>query len=239
MARNAIYIGSTVTGAPNGTDYFSPVKIPGNMSKQATIDAHVEKVRAEREEHNQMQPLGYAGSILPNDDVYENHAHRPMAGMLASVHIVDANGDILYQQDTDATRTIGQVAVPFVSYLKEKYTNQFSHSLRSADISPDAHFFGFNLKQVLRIAAFEVFRYNQENGVDIDVPIRLWHNPPGVYDVKDILLSTNDQRDLDLYSLLRYFNVEANVEELSTSALAQARVSRELAKRTQLSCVVG
>ena len=83
MASEAIFIGATLQGAQGAEEFFGPVKVPGSMSKQATIDAHLAKVSDARDEHLKFPALAFAGSVLPNDDAYENHAQRPMTAVLA------------------------------------------------------------------------------------------------------------------------------------------------------------
>jgi hypothetical protein len=232
--KEAIYIGATIVGAEDADSYFGPVKVPGSMSKQETIDRHIAKVETARAGHAGAQALGFAGSLLPNDDAYENHAHRPMVGLLASVSILDNEGVQIYHQAEKGQVARGKVALPLINYLQEAHPKQFGDSLRFGDAEPSTIFFGFNLKQIFRIAAFEVLRHNMDNAYPAAVPVRLWHNPAGVYDVLDVLLSANDQRDLDLYSLLRYFDVKENAESLSKNSLLQAEAAMQLVKRAQL-----
>jgi len=236
MAVKAIFVGATIQGAPGGAEFFSNVKVPGSMSKQTTIDNHVSKARDARQEHMEFPAMAFAGSVLPNSDVYENHAQRPMVGMLASMYILAANGEVMYQHTAAAPVRRGEVALPLINYLKETYPDQFASSLRHGDAAPQVIIFGFNLKQVLRIAAFEVLQRNAEarDIEQVHIPVRLWHNPVGVYDPLDVLLPSSDQRDLDLYSVLRYFGVQATAEELSISSKRQAEVVKALVEHAQL-----
>lgn len=240
MPNEAIFIGATLQGAADGADHFGPIKVPGTMSKEATIAAHREKVRAARDEHLNFKALGFAGSILANDDVYENHAQRPMTAVLASITVLNQKGAVEYHQEAKDPIQRGKVALPLINYLKEAYPRQFASSIRFSDADADVAIFGFNLKQVLRIAAFEVLKRNTDRttrpeGVDqVSMPCRLWYNPVGVYDPLTVLLPDSDRRDLDLYSLLRYFGIQATAAELAVSSQKQAEVVRELVERTQL-----
>lgn len=237
MPSEALYFGATIVGAKDGSTFFGPIKVPGTMSKQATIDNHIAKVRGEREEHMKFPPLGFAGSVVPSDDAYENHAHRPMVGVLASAVILDKDGTCVYTQVLKTGElSRARVALPLINFLREAYPRQFATSLRYGDADPDASLFGFNLKQVLRIAAAEVLHRNTQvtDAERVVVPVKLWHNPVGVYDPFDVLLPSNDQKDLDLYSLLRYYNVETTAEELATSSLRQAETVKTLVERAQL-----
>jgi len=234
VKNEIIIIGATIRGASDANEFFGPVKVPGTMKKQQTIDAHLDKVAEERAAHVAHPALGYADSILPNDDKYENHAHRPMVAVLASATIQTLDGTVLYHQAETDEHHRGEVALPLVNFLKETYPNQFGYSLRNCDVMPDAIFFGFNLKQIFRIAAFEALRRNLDNNLGIGVPVRMWHNPIGVYDVLDVLLPSPDQRDLDLYSLCRYFGVQATPESLSTDSQQQAAAVAQLVEKAQL-----
>jgi hypothetical protein len=235
MPREAIYIGATIVGAPDADEYFGPVKVPGTMSKAATIEAHKTKVQTQRTEHVGFPPMGFADSVVPNDDKYENHAHRPMVGQLASVTITNGDGDPIYHMVGSPPIERGKVALPLVNYLTQNFPHQFSDSLRFGDAEPTAVFFGFNLKQVLRIAAFEALHRNLNyHYVTVHVPVRLWHNPIGVYDVLDVLLPKDDQRDLDLYSLMRYFGIQVDAEQLANSSQSQATAARLLVEQAQL-----
>lgn len=231
MAIVAMSVGATIKGAPDGRDYLGEIRVPGTMTRASTINDHKEKVRAERGKHLEFKPLGFAGSILPNSDVYENHAQRPMVGMLASVCVM-TEGHTVFTQVAKEGASRGTVAAAFIRYLLDSFPNQFADTLRFGDTDPEAVFFGFNLKQVLRIAAFEILQLSGDDRVA--VPVRLWHNPAGVYDPVDILLPANDRRDLDLYSLLRYFGIEATAQEVAESAERQAAVVSALVGRAQL-----
>jgi len=236
MAREAIFIGATLQGAQGAEEFFGPIKVPGTMSKQSTIDNHLAKVDGARSEHLQFPALAFAGSVLPNNDVYENHAQRPMTAVLASIVILGGNGNVVYQQIAKDPIQRGKVALPLINYLKETYPEQFANSLRYGDSDPQTSIFGFNLKQVLRIAAFEVLHRNAESPdiEKVSIPVRLWHNPTGVYDPLDVLLPSSDRRDLDLYSLIRYFGIQATPEDLSTSSQRQAEVAKSLVEHAQL-----
>lgn len=235
-AKESFFIGATICGAQDATDYYGPVKVPGTMTKQSTIDAFIERARNARREHVSFKPMGFAGSLLPNDDQYENHAHRPMVGVLASVTVLDSAGEIAYHQKENGGNPVarGKVALPFIKYIAETFPQQFSASLRYGDSDPTAVFFGFGLKQILRIAAYEALKRNLEEHVNAIVPVRLWHNPIGVYDVLDVLLPAADRRDLDLYSTLRYFDVNITAEQLACSSQVQAAVAKQLVERAQL-----
>lgn len=234
--RDAIFIGATIKAADDCDSYFGPVKVPGTMTKQTTIEAHRSRVGLERLAHKSIEPCAFAGTILPADRRYENHTHRPGLAVLSSVCVLGEDGSPLYQQSANGSTERGKVALPLLSYLKENYPAQFGNSLRLADAEPTTIIFGFNIKQVLRIAAFEVLKRNvgAQDFDQVQVPVRLWHNPIGVYDPFDVLLPAADQRDLDLYSMLRYFGLEANVEELTIDASAQAHAVCDLVQAAQL-----
>jgi hypothetical protein len=212
------------------------VKVPGNMSKQATIDAHIAEVKEARKGDTQMNPSAYADSVLPNDAKYVNRAHRPCVAVLTSVCVLDAHGDALYMQKAKKPERC-RVALPLINFLKEQLPAQFANSLRYGDWEPDATILGFNVKEVLRIAAFEVLYRNARSPIAerVAVPVRLWHNPVGAYDPLDVMLPKADQTDLDLYSLMRYLNVDgADPAAILSDAVAQAQFALLLAQRAQL-----
>lgn len=235
MPGTALYIGATMRAAGDASTYMGPVRVPRSMSKATTINAHIAEVNQQRQNDAAAPPQAYADSTLAGDRRYENRIQRPGLAMLTSVIILDRNGNQVYAQETTGPQLRGKVAVPLLSYLKEAYPHQFSDNLRYSDGTPDAAIFGFNIKQVLRIAAFEVLKRNQSEDTKIQVPVRMWHNPIGCYDPYDVLLPSPDQKDLDIFSLMRYFGIaEASPEELATSALLQAQVARELVLAAQL-----
>lgn len=237
MVSEAIFVGATVAGAaPNAAEFFGPVKVPGTMSKESTIVAHRQKVREARHEHMLLAPCAFAGSVCPNDGKYDNCAHRPMVGVLTSVVVINQDRSVLYQQTAKPPVEHGKVALPFINFLKETYPTQFADSLRHGDANPSVIVFGFNIKQILRIAAFEVLGYNARGPAfeRTKLPVRLWYNPAGVYDPLDVLLSAADQRDLDLYSILRYLGIQVTSNELSSCSQTQARTLVTLVERSQL-----
>jgi hypothetical protein len=225
MTTEAIFVGATIVGAPDAAQYFGPIKVPGNMSKAATIATHRAKVEDARTMHMLLAPTTLS-------DV---HSHRPMIGMLASVAVVGQDGKELYSQVAE-TPERGKVALPFINFLKEAYPGQFPDALRHADAIPRTIVFGFNIKQILRIAAFEILGNNvtAEAIETAYVPVRLWSSPVGVIDPLDILLSKDDQRDLDLYSVFRYLGILVDRDALLGNALSQAHYVKNLADKAQL-----
>jgi len=234
MIREALYIGATIVGSPDAESYFGPIKVPGNMSKAATIEAYKQKIREAREDHCVIAPTAFAGSVLANDKKYDNACHKAMVGMLASVVVLDQMGTVLYQQKAEAPFTRGKVALPFMNFLTQTFPRQFADSLRHGDTEPQGILFGFNIKSVLRIAAFEILKGNV-GAADIDrmrVPVRLWHSVQGVFDPLAVLLPADEQRDMDIYSALRYFGIEAG--DLQSSSQVQAITVKALVEAAQL-----
>lgn len=237
MPNTVLFVGATIKAAQDCDQFFGPVKIPGSMTRQATIDNHHNKVLEARGEHKHADACAYAGSVLGNDQQYENRVHHPYLAVLASVAVHDVDGKTLYQQTATDPISRGKVAIPLLGFFRENYPRQFSASLRhGTDADADVLIFGFSIKQILRIAAAEVLGRNAEapDTEQLPLPVRLWHNPTGVFDPLDILLPVGDRKELDVYSLLRFFKLEATPLEMATDASKLADVTRLLVERAQL-----
>lgn len=232
-ASRFLAVGALIAAAPDAMTWFAAPKVPGNMTKADTISRHLADVENARAEHCQLSPRAFADSVIPNRDKYDNAAQRPVLAVLTSVRIVSEYGDVLYAHSAPPSKhgfVRGAVAVPLINFLKEQ---QVAFGLPPL--------VGFNIKQVLRIAAFEVFRINA--GLPqierISVPTSIWLNVANAIDPLDALLPKSDQKDLDLYSLLRYLLPHSELADVPPDALMsdvvlQTRAALELAKAAQL-----
>lgn len=230
-----IYVGAVLQGAPDCNEYFGPVKVPGTMSKEETINKHIREVMNERLASRDAGPAAFHGSLLPSDSRAENRTQHPGLSVLVAVTVRSFDGKTLYHQTISEPKR-GVVAIPFLNFLREYYPKQFAYSLRYGESEPDGLIFGFNIKQVLRIAAFELLKENSGllPGQELLLPVRLWHNPVGCIDPLDVLLTAADQKEMDLYSVLRYFGIKVSQEQLFTDSMAQVSIVEDLVLKAQL-----
>jgi len=157
-----------------------------------------------------------------------------MTGVLTSAFIATREGVVLFNQTAPEPGHRGTVAIPFLASLLNAYPTQFSDSLSRGDSEAQVVIFGFNIKEILRTVAFEVLGYNKQQNDFVQVPVRFWKDPVGVYDPVDVMLTADFKKDLDLWSLCRYFGINVNPDELARSAEQQASLARELVVAAQL-----
>jgi len=224
----AIFIGATIRGAEDGGTFLKPCEPGGNYNfGSPKYNAKLEELESNR-----------ASSLAADPEMHADcSAHRPCVGTLASVFVMNRHGDVLLQQTTKKAGQRCVLALPFINWLLENFRGQFASSLTGEEIEKQTLIFGFDVKEVIKIAAFEILGRNvhEEEVIDrIAVPVRLWHNPVGVYDPYDVLLSKTDKKDLDLNGLLRYFDVTATRDELIQDSQRQAEVAAQLVEAGQL-----
>lgn len=211
------YIGGLFANAPNAQAYFKDPRdaVPSNYKDPVKITDYAAKVR-ERQ--------------------LESGRKYAMTGMLHTVVILDENGNNVFQLEAKQPPQLGQVALPFMHHMISTFPSQFADELRFGDSDPDALFFGFNIKQILKVAAFEAHALNllQPKERRQRVPVRFWYNPLGAYDPRTVLLRSPEDGDIDFEGVLRFFGVNDSLEALVDSAELQAAIAAELVDKAQL-----
>jgi hypothetical protein len=223
---NALFVGATLRSASDGNSYLAAVKVPG--SYRVGSPKYVEKKsELEQERADAFQ----APASAFNDGPF----HRPLTGILHSVVVLNREGSTVFSATMSPDNPQrGTVAAQLVRYLTATFPTQFAESLAHGDADTHSLIFGFDIKEILRLVGLEVLGYNAQRRDFVPVPVRLWHNPLGVYNPVDVFLSASDKKDLDLWSLVRYFNIQAEPRELARDAMRQAQVASELVAAGQL-----
>lgn len=124
----------------------------------------------------------------------------PYIGMPTQVAVFNEFGDVMLTTRGAATEYAGLCdAYEWLS----KYFRQFEFTEAVSD--PKACFFGFNVKQLL----FSLEVWARQQGLSSDCPAtRMWFNPPGVFDINDILIPGPMRSEFDCGSLLQYFDAQ-------------------------------
>jgi hypothetical protein len=220
--KQAIYVGATIRAASEAEGFISPVRVPGNCTKPETIAAKRREMETERLDDRNAAP-----TAVDDDNTY----HKPILGVLSSVHVLDDDCQAIFSASTQHGGLYGTVARPFLQFLLSEYSSQFGNALVGADVAASRVIFGFGIKDVLRIAAFEVLG---KSAGGIAVPVRLWYNPTNVYDPVDVAFTAGQQRDLDSSSLLRYCSSAVGTNVLDMDAQTQAHAVWTIVQRLQL-----
>jgi len=236
MAKpSTIFVGATIGVATDWAQFVSDVKISKSVTREKTKEEHRERGVKLRHEQAAALPAAYPDSTIPNITAFEdNQLYYPGTAVLASAYVMDNDGNVLYSQAAPAPHERGKVALPLLRFLMETFPRQFGNSLRHSDAEPDSIIFGFNIREVLRIAAVEVLKRNAEDPDHATVvPVRLWHNPIGCYDPLDVVLPTNCRKSFDLYSLFKYLGIEVD-DKFITNAEQLAKKAQAIAIKAQL-----
>jgi len=237
MAKpSEIFVGATVAVAQDWAQYAAGVKISKSVTTDKTRERKLEEGTTLRHEQAAALPTAYPDSTVPNiTDFADNQLYHPGTAVLASAHVMDNAGNVLYSQAAPSPHERGKVALPLLRFLMETFPRQFGSSLRYSDAEPDSIVFGFNVKHVLRIAALEVFKRNAADPAHATaVPVRLWHNPVGCYDPLDVVIPSADRKSFDLYSLFKYLDIQVDLEKITTSAEMLAKAAQAVAVKAQL-----
>ena len=218
MAQLAnIYIGSKFSTAGDARNFLKdPIdRVPSNYKDPQKIEAKRLEIAADQEADAQ---------------------RYPMTGVLEEVFVMDDDGNKVFHTANRAEGARGGCAPSFFYWITQQFPEQFADSLRFGDTIPEALFFGFSLKQLFKITAFEIFEYNRARGTGerISVPVRFWVNPQGAYDVRDVMLKTPEEKDIDFNGLLAFFGINAKDTDLVGNPALQAQVARELVTKAQL-----
>ena len=160
----------------------------------------------------------------------DNPFQRPLTGTLTSVYVWDRAGYPLHASNSKPTTPPGMVAKGFVDYLIQTFPRQFSAHIAHGDTENNTLIFGFGVDEVLRIAAFEIIRANLKLPVEsrMDVPVRLWHNPLGVYDPFEIALSATHRKDINLDGLLKFVGSVHREADMINDAEVQALAAYDI-----------
>lgn len=221
--RKALFVGAKIRAASTAAQYIADVRVPGNFTRPDSIEAERQKLLAKREAE-----AVEAVATFSDKKTY----HKPMLGALTSVHVLDDNGVTLFAKTkSNGQVEHGAVASAFVEFLLQECENQFGNSLTGDATFPKRLIFGFGIKDILRIATFELLSKEEDAMV---VPVRLWYNPPHVYDPVDIALTAGYQRDLDAGSLLRYCGSKVGTDPATMDAETQAWALRTIVQTLQL-----
>jgi hypothetical protein len=182
---DAIFIGAKIKPAEDGGLYLK------DPAEADPTPAKMKKIAEARYEGQNAGPRRFV----------DNPYHRPTTGVLHSIAVHDRYNNELF---TATTRTglRGEVATPFVQYMLAAFKGQFADSLAYGDVNVQTVIFGFDVKEILRIAAVEVLQKRVTT-----IPVRFWYNPVGVYDPLDVLFTATHQKDLDIGSAMRYFGL--------------------------------
>jgi len=217
-----LFIGATMRAAADARGYMEPVKLPPRFTNAKTIRAAVERKRLEKERTEQYE----WPSTVWGGGIY----HRPVLAVLTSAAIVDSAGGILWASTQGQSRSREDVATQFLSRLQEECPGQFEDSLTTNPATVPTNLFGFNLKEILRIAALEYVKLHARPRL----PARLWHNPAGVYDPVDIILSAADRQVIATAALCDYLGVEANMDQVAVDCVFAAQLARRIADASHL-----
>ena len=105
--------------------------------------------------------------------------------------------------------------------------------MRDADAYPQDILFGFGIKQVLKVAAFERMRADKDKEFKPAVPVRLWHNPVAVYDPGEMLLTAREEKVIAWETVAQALGVTIP-EEYSYNARANAYVCADVVRVCQI-----
>jgi hypothetical protein len=210
--------------AADGLDFYSDPRERVNRQWRdpSKIAGRIEEIQAER----QME----AGTMS-------------MVGTLTSAYVIDKDGNTVFDIKSRKPGERCSVAMPFLQWFMQEFGEQFADSLRFGETTPQATIFGLRLKQFLKVAAFEVLglNINKSDAEQVHIPVRLWHNPIGVYDPAEVMLTGPERKDLDLIALMQYLQTtfpsgkpSTSLLELEEDAHAQAFVTKQLVERGQL-----
>ena len=157
-----------------------------------------------------------------------------LSGALHEVVVIDDRDSILLQAGVSAKVPPLMVAQQFLNFIISIAPRQFSTSVRFGDTEPTSLFFGFDIKEGLRIAAAQVLQNNMTLSVakKMLIPVRLWHNPMGVFDPLDIMLNGSERSHFDAESLLKFFGLVS--AEPGDSALSKAVKAHGLVEAGQM-----
>lgn len=212
-----IYIGAAFSPAGDARQYLvDPIdRVPSNYKDPAKIEAKRQEIAANQE----MAACKY-----------------PMTGVLDEVFVIDDDGNKVFHTTNRTPGQRGGAAPAFFYWMMQEFEHSFATSLRFGDTEAQALFFGFSIKQIFKITAYEIFAYNQgkSTGERIAVPVRFWVNPQGAYDIRDVMLKTPEEKDVDFNAVMKYFGLTATEENLVNNPALQAQVCRELVHKAQL-----
>jgi hypothetical protein len=221
---DTVYIGATAQMATDGLDFYSDPR--------------------ERVSKQWKDPNKIAGRIQEIQDERQLEAGTmSMVGTLTSAFVIDKNGNTVFDIKSRSPGQRCSVAMPFLQWFMQEFGEQFADSLRFGETTPQATIFGLRLKQYLKVAAFEVFgqNINKSDAEQVHIPVRLWHNPVGVYDPAEVMLTGPERKDLDLIALMQYMRTtlpngkpSTSLLDLEADAQAQAFVTKQLVERGQL-----
>lgn len=207
---NTYCIGATFQSSPYAERVFKTPTAPKNYVQQSKKDEYIQKVLDRRG---------------------EEHPRYAMAGSLSAVIVMDTHRKVLF--DGASAKPL---ALAFLQFMGEQFPAQFGNETQFSDQPAEALFFGFNIKQILKVAAFEVLSLNRR--LDMShrtvVPVRFWHNPLGVYDPEAILCRSPEAKDIDIDGVLRFFEISETYVDLMTNARLQAEACVTLVERAQL-----
>jgi hypothetical protein len=183
---------------------------PSNYRDPAKIAAFVENAREEQ-----------------RGDV----AVAAITGKLHSVCVLDEDQEPVYRSN-DGDKNVGAA---FAGWLANKFPLHFADALRNADAFPNDVIIGFAVKRALKVAAFEALMNNVRLpvGAKVRVPVRLWHNPVGVYDPEDLLMSSQEKKAVN-WRIMAYELGVSIPMEFGSDARVNAFVCSDLAKECQL-----
>jgi len=219
---HALFIGATMRAAADAREYMDEVKLPAQFTNPGTVKAVAKRRELEEERTAQYDWPAMVWSA----GIY----HQPVLALLSSAAIVDRGGGIIWAGTQRSERTRAEIATPFLGKLQELCPKQFGVSLVDSTTETSNILFGFNLKEVLRIAALEYIKELPGS----HLPIRLWHNPVGVYDPVDIILPSAAQKVIATRALCEYLGIEADMGAVATDCVHAAQLARKITLAAQL-----
>ena len=198
--NDTLFFGFLSIKHPDGLSYFSPPQAPSHYKRPEVIREYIDKARADQE-------------VVA--------AHTVCAGMLRDACLLDIGGG---QRFVNSSHHPGETSVKLLHFL-------LSHFGEDAfgENSPYHYFVGFGVKEFLRIAAVEYFRY----GPPSSLPKNLWSRTSCLIDPYETIVPGTDRNNVGVVGLCKYLGIDTNERDLSSvSGLANAALL--LARRTYL-----
>lgn len=174
-------------------------------------------------------PANWKDPVKIPEYVREKEAKRladaalmPIVGEVDEILILDQTADVVFHE---RRLTNPDIALEFTNFVAMHETYG-GGDLYIPDEEISTKFFGLNARPLFRITALEVMSKYEK----VKLPPRSWHNVPGVYDPYEMLVQSDQRRDIAITALCEHLNIEPGFN----SAHARARTAYALCERAGL-----
>lgn len=165
----------------------------------------------------------------------ETAQRSPYLSYLSSVVVHDVNGDVVYCASHTDPGAVSAGLADFLGSSPEYSIELIANSVEDSGL----RWFGYDIRNVLRIMAADVMRYNSTVGAPLRAPLPVgwWYHrtfsPAPMHDPFDMLVSSGLQKDVTLPHLVAFFGLSWP-DDFYTNAAVQSLLVRQLCLRAQL-----